>query len=58
MTSKQNNVLLHFVGSKWQPVLIDFGKSRSINNPKKYKITHEQIKLYTERHPWIAPELI
>jgi len=55
---KQNNVLLHKMKSTWKPVLIDFGKSRSLGNPKTYNLSADQKKLYRERHPWIAPELI
>jgi len=55
---KHNNLLLHFSGSRWIPVLIDFGKSRSLDHPKKYNLTDKQKEHYREKHPWIAPELI
>jgi len=44
--------------STWKPVLIDFGKSRSLGNPKTYNLTADQKTLYSQRHLWIAPELI
>ena len=57
---KANNVLVHPtpLESTWKPVVIDFGKTRSRNNPKKYELTETQKQLFKNKHPWIAPELV
>ena len=44
--------------STWKPVVIDFGKTWSSNNPKKYELTEIQKQCYKNKHPWITPELV
>ena len=40
------------------PILIDFGKSRPIKNPKRYRLTEEEKSYYRIHHHHIAPEVI
>ena len=44
--------------SNMHAVLIDFGKCRSVKNPKKYTLNAKEQEKYRKYHCHIAPELI
>lgn len=39
-------------------MLIDFGKSRRKENPKKYKLTSHEKDVYSKTYKHLAPELL
>lgn len=40
------------------PILVDFGKSRPITNPKKYRLSEEEKEHYRIHHSHIASEVV
>ncbi|CAB4008907.1 serine threonine- kinase [Paramuricea clavata] len=55
---KGDNVLLSNDNNAIHPVIIDFGKCRSITNPKRYSLRAKEQRKYSKYHRHIAPELI
>ena len=55
---KGDNVLLSNYDNAIHPVIIDFGKCRSITNPKRYSLTAKEQRKYKKYHRHIAPELV
>ena len=56
---KSNNVVMEQRGEEWNPVIIDFGKTRFSSDPKPAMSmsTHQQEK-YWEQYPHIASEIV
>ena len=40
------------------PIIIDFGKARSMTCPKKYKLTDKEKEYYLKNYTHLAPELV
>jgi serine/threonine protein kinase len=57
---KANNVVLEMrYGSRYNPVIIDFGKSTRINAPKPKKcLSPADQRMYRQTYPHIAPEIV
>jgi serine/threonine protein kinase len=57
---KANNVVLDEVSDhSYQPIIIDFGKSRPISSPKGSKLlSDEEQRDYRKLYPHIAPEIV
>ncbi|CAB4011817.1 probable serine threonine- kinase gdt4 [Paramuricea clavata] len=55
---KSDNIVLSEENNAIHPVIIDFGKCRSLSNPKRYSLTAKEQKKYKEYHRHIAPEVV
>ena len=56
---KANNVVLEKTEDGYNAVVIDFGKSRKIDAPKKRKnLSKAKQKVYQQSYPHIAPEIV
>ena len=56
---KANNVVLEDRSHLSNPVIIDFGKSTKINDPKKKKcMSKAEQRVYRQIYPHIAPEIV
>ena len=61
---KSDNIILSDIIPKsnhaplvW-PIIIDFGKARSIQHPKTYKLSEKEKLYYLETYTHLAPELV
>ena len=57
---KANNVVLEKKDGRFNPVIIDFGKSLKVDSPraKRKPVSKAEQKAYRERYPHIAPEIV
>lgn len=55
---KSDNIVLSQENNAIHPVIIDFGKCRTITNPKRYSLVAKEQKKYRKYHQHIAPELV
>ncbi|KAK3741668.1 hypothetical protein QZH41_016248 [Actinostola sp. cb2023] len=56
---KSNNILLEKRGNSYAPIIIDFGKSRDVSNPKAGKnVDKNERERYKLKYPHIAPEIV
>ena len=55
---KGDNILLFKENEAIRPVIIDFGKCRSLTNPKRYNLTDKEQRKYKKHHCHITPELV
>ena len=40
------------------PIIIDFGKARPIDSPKKYKLSRVEQEQHLKAYPHLAPDLV
>lgn len=55
---KSDNIVMFQEDNAIHPVIIDFGKCRSIRNPKRYSLMAKEQRKYQKHHRHIAPELV
>ena len=54
---KSDNVIVEYIASGAKGVLVDLGKACYVSDSRKYNLTKEEKKKYSENHPQIAPDL-